>query len=220
MIKRVLDILLSVLIILLGSPFIGIVLLIVFIITGENPLILQLRKITLNKNEIKIFKIRTLKSSKQLIELEKKSDNIFFKNDFDKYVPLFCKWLRKSGIDEVPQVINVVKGEMSLVGPRPFPLNDLHLLETSNPEYYYRRGGIKSKPGITGYWQVFGNRHLGTMNLIECDETYEKQKSIFLDLKIIFKTMLVLLAAKHSDAIVGQKHVNKSVYTPEEATVF
>ena len=220
MIKRLLDILLSILIILLGFPFIGIVLLIVYLITGENPLVLQIRKITLDKNEIKIFKIRTLKSSQQLIELEKKSDNIFLKSDFDKYVPIFCKWLRKSGIDEVPQVINVLKGEMSLVGPRPFPINDLNLLETSDPVYYNRRVGIKSKPGITGYWQIFGNRHLGIANLIECDDMYEKENSFSLDLKIILKTILVLVTAKHSDAIVGQKHINESVYTQEEATVF
>lgn len=202
MIKRIIDIILALIIISLSLPFIGIILFVVFLITGENPLIFQNRKISLDKDEVRILKIRTIKSSEKLIELEKNCDNIFIKNGFYKYVPVFCRWLRKSGIDEVPQAVNVLKGEMSFIGPRPFPVNDLNLLQVSDPEYYKRRIKIESKPGITGYWQVFGNRQQGISNLIKCDEYYEKEKSVYLDLKILFKTIIVLIAAKHSDAII------------------
>ena len=208
----------AIFIILTGLLFIGFILFIVFLITGERPLIIQTRKVTLDKNEVKIFKIRTIKSSKQLSELERNSKNIFIKDGFEKFVPLFCRWLRKSGVDEIPQVINVLKGEMSFIGPRPFPVHDLQLLRKSDPEYYYRRTKINSKPGITGYWQVFGNRQFGTANLIECDEIYERRKSIICDLKIILRTILVLTMANHSDAIIQVKSKNevsqflKSIY--------
>ncbi len=175
----------------------------------ENPLVLQIRKITLDKNEIKMLKIRTIKSSGKLVEFENKCSDIFIKDGLEQFVPIFCRWLRKTGIDEIPQVINVLKGEMSLIGPRPFPVHDLNILKVFTPEFYYRRSKINSKPGITGYWQVFGNRLLGTANLVECDEIYEKRKSITCDLKIILRTILVLIMAKHSDAIIQVKSKNE-----------
>ncbi len=209
MLKRIIDILSAIIILISSLPFIIIILFIVFIITGDSPLISQIRKITLDKKSVKIFKIRTIKSSKQFDELEKICDNIFIKIGFDKHVPLFCNWLRETGIDEIPQVFNILKGEMSLVGPRPFPLNDLELLKESEPEYYYRRTKINSKPGITGYWQIFGNREEGTKNLIECDEIYEMHEMIFFDLKIMLRTFLILITAKHSNAIVQTKSRNR-----------
>ena len=205
MLKRLIDVLLAIIIMLLGSPIIFLILLIVLIIMRENPLIFQVRKITLDKKEIKVIKIRTIKSSKNVIELEEKCINVFIKSEFKQFVPFFCRWLRKTGIDEIPQVLNVLKGEMSFVGPRPFPENDLVIMERLEPKYYSKRMSIVSKPGITGYWQVFGNREEGTPNLIECDEQYEKQKSFSLDLKIAVKTIFVLITAKHSDAIIISK---------------
>ena len=201
----------------LSLPVVLLILFIVFLIMKENPLIFQVRKITLDKSEIKIFKIRTIKSSRSLFELETKCSNIFLKHELEELVPIFCRWLRKTGLDEIPQLINVLKGEMSLVGPRPFPVNDLNLLKESAPGFYYRRSKIKSKPGITGYWQVFGNRELGTSNLIECDEIYEKRKSFLFDLKIILKTFVIFISAKHSDAILQIKSGSKFYKLSEEA---
>ena len=201
--KRIFDITLSLIVIAISLPFIGMILLFVFLIIEENPLIFQTRKITFDKKEIKILKIKTMQSSIELKELEKNCNTIFYKSGFDKFVPPFCRWLRKTGIDEIPQVINVLKGEMSFIGPRPFPENDLLIMQRFKPEFYYRREKINSKPGITGCWQIFGNREQGAANLIELDEIYEKKKSILFDLKIAFKTILVLLTAKHSDAIIA-----------------
>lgn len=212
MLKRLTDILLSIIIILLSLPVICIILLIVFLIMLENPLVFQIRKITLDKNEVKIIKIRTIKSSQELIDFENKCSNIFIKEGLEQSVPVFCRWLRKTGIDEIPQIINVLKGEMSLIGPRPFPIHDLNLLKTCTPEFYNRRRKINSKPGITGYWQVYGNRQFGTVNLIECDEIYENESSFFFDLKIISRTIFVLFTAKHSDALIHLKPVKKLSY--------
>ncbi|MHB9012657.1 MAG: sugar transferase, partial [Ignavibacteriaceae bacterium] len=115
--KRFLDVVISLLIIIICVPLIAVILLIVSVVTDDSPLLTQERKIHLTKRGIKIFKIRTIKNSKSFNELEKKSGKVFNKEEYEDYVPLFCRYLRKTGIDELPQVINVLRGEMSLVGP-------------------------------------------------------------------------------------------------------
>ena len=200
--KRIIDILLTFAVIILCFPFIAAILFFVFLLTGKNPIIFQKRRIALNKKEIKIIKIRTIKDSKLFKQLEDASSQIFFKSGYADHVPPFCRLLRKTGLDEILQVINVLMGEMSFVGPRPLLEKDLILMRTNNLEYYYRREKINSKPGITGCWQIYGDRSKGSANLIELDELYESQKSFLLDVKIIFKTFFILLTASHSDSIV------------------
>jgi len=206
MMKRLIDILVSLCLLILCFPIIAASLFLVLLITGENPVFLQERKISLEKNGFKVIKIRTIKSSDEFKKLEESHKEIFVKTDYEKFVPKFCKWLRKTGLDEILQVINVLKGEMSLVGPRPLPENELILMQMSEPGYYKRRTKINSKPGVTGYWQAFGDRLLGAENLINFDEKYEKEKSFLLDLKIISKTIIISLSASHSDAIIKEKN--------------
>ena len=202
MMKRIIDVFISLVVIITCFPFIAMILFFVFLFTRENPLLMQERKISLDKKKIKIIKIRTIRDSKQFLELKNLSNEIFFKSNYAKYVPSFCRWLRKTGLDEILQVINVLKGEMSLVGPRPLLDNDLSIIQKTNPEYYIRRTKVNSKPGITGCWQVFGDRAKGISNLVELDEKYEAKKSFLFDLKIIFKTILISMTASHSDSII------------------
>ena len=183
-------------------PLIIVILLIVFIVTNDSPLLTQERKIHLQKRGIKIIKIRTIKASKSFNELEKKSDKVFKKEEYGDYVPLFCRYLRKTGIDELPQIINVLRGEMSLVGPRPLNIQDLQIMKRTQPQHYERRNRINSKPGITGCWQVYGKRDLGAENLLSEDKYYEQNKSLSLDIKIMIKTFSVMIMASHSDSIV------------------
>lgn len=204
MIKRTIDVFISAGVIIFCLPLIVLILFLVFIITGENPVLLQERKISLDNNGIKIIKIRTIKSSNKFLKLDKSSEGIYIKKDYEKYVPLFCKWLRKTGLDEILQVINVLKGEMSFVGPRPLLESDLLIMRLADPYFYNRRKSINSKPGITGCWQVYGDRLKGTENLIQLDEIYEKERSVRLDFKIILRTVMVFMTASHSDAIVAE----------------
>jgi len=201
--KRVCDVLISLLIILPSIPFIVLILISVSIIIGDIPVLIQDRKITLEKQRVKIFKIRTIKRSKQFIEIERSPSNIFYKEDYNEHVPLFCKWLRKTGLDEILQLINVIKGDMSLVGPRPLLESDLAIMKKYEPDIYLRRTKIYSLPGISGNWQVNGDRGKGSQNLIELDEEYEKMKSTLMDIKIILRSVVILLMARHSDSIVG-----------------
>ena len=113
----------------------------------------------------------------------------------------FTKWLRRTGLDELPQIYNVLVGHMSIVGPRPLMLQDLQILEKESPQNYLLRESIKSKPGLTGMWQIFGDRSKGVENLIGLDLFYEAEKSFRLDLKIFFFTIPIVLFAKNSDAI-------------------
>jgi lipopolysaccharide/colanic/teichoic acid biosynthesis glycosyltransferase len=212
MLKRLIDIFISLIVIISCAPFIAAILFLVFFITREKPILLQERKITLDKEEIKIIKIRTIRNSLQFLELKKLSQDIFFKNNYVRYVPSFCRWLRKTGLDEILQVFNVLKGEMSLVGPRPLLGNDLIIMKKTDPEFYYRRTKIESKPGITGCWQVFGKRTKGIADLVELDEKYDKKKSVLFDFNIIFKTLLICLTASHSDSIIMETS-EKTIYS-------
>ncbi len=205
MLKRIVDIFISLIIIIFLLPAIGFILLYVFLVTGDNPLFVQGRKISLDKKGFRIIKIRTIKNTKQFQKLDNCSSEIFIKEGYEKFVPPFCRWLRKSGLDEILQVINVLKGEMSFVGPRPILVTDLLKMRKEENEYYRRRTKINSKPGITGCWQVFGERIKGTKNLIELDEKYEKEKSLLFDLKIIARTFLIFATASHSDSIIIEK---------------
>jgi len=207
--KRILDVLISLFIIVAGFAIIFLIILVDFIFTKQFPVIFQKRSVSLNNGVINLYKIRTIKRHSETSKLKRLSSNILKKEDYKKYVPAFCKWLRKSGIDEILQSINVLKGEMSLVGPRPLLLEDLEIINEKYPDLYKRRIKVNALPGITGYWQVYGDREKGIKNLVECDEFYERNKSHLLDLKIIVKTFFVMLTASHSDAINFKKEKTK-----------
>ena len=205
MFKRIIDLLLSILLTILLSIPVILILIVAWIIIKDFPLLSQNRKLVINSKSIKIHKIKTIVKSEKFILEENSNKKVFIKPEYEKYVPAFCRWLRKSGVDEIPQLFNVIKGEMSLVGPRPMIEKDLLQIKSTEPELYKLREKLKSKPGITGYWQLFGERKKGFKNLIELDLYYEKNKSFLMDFKIIIKTFFVMLGAKHSDSIVSKR---------------
>lgn len=207
--KKILDFISSSLLLILFSPLIILLLLIIVIITKQAPIIIQERKLSLSGKKIKMIKVRTLKGIEPECQDINSSRQILFRHDLKKYVPPFCGWLRKSGLDEITQLINVLKGEMSLVGPRPLTISDLQIMKNSAPEIYSRREKIKSNPGITGYWQIFGDRNKGLENIVALDEYYEKRKSILLDIKLLFSTIVLVMTAGHSDSIVDSQKITK-----------
>jgi len=203
--KKALDIIAALILLFLSLPLIIILLLIIPSITGQFPVIIQERKSSLSGRKIRMIKIRTIKGTVPMLESVNSSGGILFRHDLKKYVPPFCRWLRKSGLDEITQLINVLKGEMSLVGPRPLTIADLEIMKKYEPEIYRRREALKSKPGITGYWQIFGDRNKGLENLVILDEYYEKNKSLLLDLKLLLSTIVLVMTAKHSDSIIDSQ---------------
>lgn len=199
--KRIFDLVLSVFLSILLAPFFVLVCIIIFLETGNSPIFAQQRGLILEGNEFRIFKFRTLRHSNLAI---KESSHIFRKDDLSGLVTFSGFVLRRTGLDELPQLLNVLLGEMSLVGPRPLSLWDLQMMKKNDPDLYERRKSINSKPGITGYWQIYGNRQKGVHDLIEADEHYEKNKSFIFDLFLITMTIPIMFFTKHSDAIIGK----------------
>jgi O-antigen biosynthesis protein WbqP len=208
--KRLLDIILSLVLFILSFPFLIAFSIWIWIETKRLPVYSQKRGLVLEKNLFKLYKIRTLKISDQK---QLNSIDIFIKDDLEKFVTPLGKWLRKTGLDELPQLLNVLKGNMSIIGPRPFSLSDIERMKINEPLYYKRRGMINSKPGITGFWQIKGDRTKGTENLLELEEFYDKHKSIIFDFKILFHTIPFVLFGNNSDAILKSKRKDENKNT-------
>ncbi|MDW5523899.1 sugar transferase [Carnobacterium maltaromaticum] len=145
--------------------------------------------------EFEIYKFRTMHvdAEARLEELTQfnEIEGAMFKMKNDPRVTKIGRFLRKTSIDEFPQLINVLKGEMTLVGPRP-PLPK-ELAEYS--EYDKKR--LTVVPGCTGLWQVSGRNKLNFNEMVELDLTYIKEMSLMLDLKILLKTVFIIVGQKN-----------------------
>jgi lipopolysaccharide/colanic/teichoic acid biosynthesis glycosyltransferase len=144
----------------------------------------------------RVLKFRTMMEGAEqyLADLENSNESaggVLFKLREDPRVTPLGKFLRRHSLDELPQLINVFWGEMSLVGPRPLQLRDSERLLASNPDGYVRR--LEVMPGLTGPWQVGGRSELDSERMLELDLNYVENWSLGQDLFIICKTFLVVL---------------------------
>jgi len=115
----------------------------------------------------------------------------------DPRVTRVGKFIRKHSIDEIPQLINVMKGEMSIVGPRPYYAEELKLQQKRFPNTdKYVKEALSVKPGITGYWQVSGRSEVMFDKRIEMDAYYARKQSLWLDILILLKTPWVMITGK------------------------
>ncbi len=202
-IKYKIDKPMAILFLLISLPFVIIFAVIVGFELKAFPFIIQERGLSFDNCRLKIYKFRTIKkhSNKFFGDIR----NVFDKQYLKEYVPPFCRWLRKTGFDELPQLINVIKGEMSLIGPRPLTLVDLGIIEIEDNLSYDKLDKISIKPGITGFWQVYGSRSQGIINMIWLQEYYEENISFLLDMKIFFSTLPLIFLGKHTDTIIDNK---------------
>lgn len=113
-----------------------------------------------------------------------------FKLARDPRVTRIGKWLRRLSLDELPQFVNVVRGEMSLVGPRPVPVYEVELYET----HHFNR--LAAKPGITGMWQVYGRSRVTFQQMVQMDMEYARQSSLWWDCKLMFLTIWSVVSQK------------------------
>ena len=129
---------------------------------------------------------------KKLYSEYKKSS---FKLHEDPRVTKFGKFIRKYSIDEMPQLFNVLKGQMSLVGPRPYHADEIDEQQRKYPgtEKFVRQTQTV-KPGITGYWQVMGRSNINFDKRIKMDADYAKKKSLWMDILIILKTPIAIIS--------------------------
>jgi exopolysaccharide biosynthesis polyprenyl glycosylphosphotransferase len=189
--KRVLDIVGAGIVLLLTSPLLMIAA-IAIKLTSPGPVFFLQERIGVNKRRFKIFKFRTMipNAEKMMAQLEKHNEagGPVFKIKDDPRITPIGKFLRRSSIDELPQLLNVLNGDMSLVGPRPLPVRDY---EGFNEDWQRRRFSVK--PGITCLWQVNGRSGITFDQWMLLDLQYMDEWSLWLDCKILAKTIPAVL---------------------------
>jgi lipopolysaccharide/colanic/teichoic acid biosynthesis glycosyltransferase len=140
------------------------------------------------------FRTMTVDAEQKLKDLENNNESaggVLFKLRDDPRVTRLGSFLRRRSLDELPQLINVLRGDMTLVGPRPLQLRDSELLLATNPQAYHRR--LHVMPGLTGPWQVGGRSEVNYERMVELDLEYVENWSLVQDFGIICKTFLVVL---------------------------
>jgi lipopolysaccharide/colanic/teichoic acid biosynthesis glycosyltransferase len=167
--------------------------------TSRGPVIFQQARRGYRGRIFQVLKFRTMTvdAEQRLVDLESSNESaggVLFKLRNDPRVTPLGSFLRRTSLDELPQLLNVLLGQMSLVGPRPLQLRDSDKLMATDPEAYHRR--LQVMPGITGPWQVGGRSELDYARMIDLDVDYARNWSLPGDLWIICKTFLVVLFRK------------------------
>jgi exopolysaccharide biosynthesis polyprenyl glycosylphosphotransferase len=184
--KRVLDVGLGVMALIILAPVMAIVALAVRVVDG-SPVIFRQTRVGLNGRPFQVTKFRTMLPDAEVLLDDLQADNEIrgpaFKLTNDPRLTRTGRILRATSLDELPQIWNVLRGEMSLVGPRP-PLPR----EVDEYDLWHRRR-LSMKPGITGLWQVQGRREENFDRWVELDLAYIDRWSIWLDFKIMFRTI-------------------------------
>ena len=191
--KRCLDIIGAALLLVLSSPIVGACLVAVWLDSG-GPLVYRRRVVGRGGATFDAFKIRTMVADADRILSEDESLRRQFQNSNkivrDPRVTRVGRWLRKLSFDELPQLVNVVRGEMSLVGPRMITVAEL-------PEWGTTGSLLLSvRPGLTGLWQVSGRQLLSKAERIRLDAEYVRRMSLWLDLSILARTLLVVVSGQ------------------------
>lgn len=195
--KRISDIFLSIVGIIITSPVFVIISVISLIEDPKAPIFFKQKRIGKGGALFHIYKFRSmvtdaeerLKSNKELYEKYIRN-NYKLEPHEDPRITTLGRFLRKTSLDELPQLLNVLKGDMSLIGPRP-------VVEEELKEYGYRTSDFTSvKPGLTGYWQVSGRSDVGYPERVDIELYYVYNQSLSLDVKIFIKTILIVITKK------------------------
>lgn len=184
----------SISVLIIISPLLAVVALLIILNDGF-PVIFQQDRVGKDGKFFKMYKFRSMvKNAEEILKSDKKLYERYVQNDFklsaqeDIRILPFGNFIRKTSIDELPQFFNVLKGEMSVVGPRPVVGKELDILYKKNSKKY------KSvKPGVTGLWQASGRSNLSGEKRVQLELEGIEKKSLKFDIYIIFKTILQVL---------------------------
>jgi lipopolysaccharide/colanic/teichoic acid biosynthesis glycosyltransferase len=199
--RRLLDLVVSAIMIVLLSPLL-IAVAIAIRLDSRGPALFRQRRVGYGEREFTIFKFRSMRSDADpgghrdyvtaLIKGKQANggkENLYKLAVDDRITPI-GRWIRRWSLDELPQLFNVVKGDMTLVGPRPAIPYEV----SEYPNWYRERFSVK--PGLTGYWQVSGRSERTYEEMVRLDIEYAKRRSLLLDLSILARTPFTVLARR------------------------
>ena len=183
--KRILDIIVSLLMMILSSP-VWLVCAIMIKADDHGRIFFKQERATIKGRPFKIYKFRTMRDSDKTLPMSADDDR----------VTKAGRIIRKTRMDELPQLINILKGDMSLVGPRPEQMKYIHGFDQDYEEYEYR---LKVKAGLTGYAQIEGKYNTTNKDKLILDLMYIQNYSIWLDIKLLMQTVLVFFKRESSE---------------------
>jgi lipopolysaccharide/colanic/teichoic acid biosynthesis glycosyltransferase len=191
--KRGFDLVASVLFLVVGIPL-WLLIAVAIKLDSRGPVLYVSRRVGVREQEFGMLKFRTMVAGaaeqQDALEEENEASGALFKIRDDPRVTRVGRVLRRLSLDELPQLVNVLRGEMSLVGPRPLPLRDHAMLQD------WHRARSLVLPGMTGLWQISGRSGLEFDDLVRLDFTYIENWSIWSDVSIIARTIPAVLSGR------------------------
>jgi exopolysaccharide biosynthesis polyprenyl glycosylphosphotransferase len=193
--KRLIDVIASFIGLILLSPILVVVGILIKL-ESKGPMVFTQKRVGKDGKEFDMYKLRSMIVNAEEIKEKLKEQNEMsgpmFKMKDDPRITKVGKFIRKTSIDELPQLLNVLKGEMSLVGPRPSLPNEVKEFES----WMLKR--LDVKPGLTCYWQVMGRNNIDFEEWMQLDVKYVNERSLWLDIKLIVKTFFVLFGDENA----------------------
>ncbi|RHP52814.1 sugar transferase [Clostridiaceae bacterium AF31-3BH] len=194
--KRAMDVIISGCMILVASPFM-LLTAIAIKLEDHGPALFKQERVTLNGRKFYIYKFRSM-----IVDAEKNGAQFSSKND--SRITKVGKFIRATRLDELPQLLNILKGDMSIVGPRPERQQYIEEFCKETPEFIYR---LKVKAGLTGYAQIYGKYNTTPLDKLKLDLMYIESYSVLLDIKLIFLTLKIMFTKESTEGVEeGQNH--------------
>ena len=193
--KRITDVLFSGIGLIILSPVLVIVA-IAIKLDSKGPIFFKQDRVGKDEELFSMYKFRSMvvnaEELKKALENQNEMSGPMFKMKKDPRITRVGRFIRKTSIDELPQLVNVIKGDMSLVGPRPSLPKEVEQFEP------WMKERLTVQPGITCFWQVMGRNSIPFEEWMKLDVKYVRERNYFLDIKLIFKTFFVLFGDKHA----------------------
>lgn len=190
---NILQRLIACVLIIIFSPILVMISFIILFSDGF-PILFKQERIGLNGKKFKCYKFRSMKkNAEEILKNDKKLMKIYTDNDFKIPEKLETRYinkglfLRKTSLDELPQLFNVLNGSMNLVGPRPIVPDELKHYRDNNKELF-----LSMKPGMTGIWQISGRSNIDYPQRVDFEISYLKKRSFLFDIYVLFKTLLAV----------------------------
>ena len=192
--KRIIDFVWSLLAIIILSPLFVLIAFIIKVEDRKGPIFFKQIRVGKGGKTFYIYKFRSMVTNAEELKVllcnQNEATGPVFKMKNDPRITKFGRFIRRTSLDELPQLLNVLKGDMSLVGPRPPLLDEVEKYNS------YQQQRLSVTPGLTCYWQVSGRSNISFEQWVKLDLKYIEERNFWIDLKLIFKTIFVLFGSK------------------------